>query len=359
MINGKLQLGLVGLGTWARNGHLPVYFGPKMKPILKVTALCSRNRDKASKWSKEFGVEKFYDNFDEMIAKESLDVVAICTPDSHHSHYVLTALKNNTHVIVEKPLATSTKECSNILGRAHKVNKKVILLFHKRHDPLWREARHRVLLGKYGPLQMGFATIQNPIYVPAGDYFQSNMAMLTDSNWFLGTHFYDLLGYITGLNATAVRAHKYFGKLASIGYDVADCMKADFLFENNASISICSGWNLPTDKPTLTKQAITLHFQDGELELDGTRRGFTEHSQNGYSYVNPYFMGNTLAGLQGYGAQFLEEAVLSLCDTNYVTSVEMPTGEEMWRASAMAEAAEQSAISGDLVEISPPPPISL
>lgn len=354
MINNRLQVGLVGLGTWARGGHLPVYTGPRMKKIMDLKALCSRDINKANSWAKEFGVQGAYTDIDEMLAKEALDVVVVCTPDSLHTSYIEKALNCKAHVIVEKPLATTINDCSTILNLALEVDRQVIVLFHKRADPLWLQARRQVLAGNYGPLQIGFASIFNPVFVPAGGYFQSKMTNYTNPNWFLGTHFYDLLCFITGIRPIHVRATQYYGRLQELGLDVIDSLKADFIFSDKSSISVCSGWNLPAEKPTLTKQSMHFHFQNGELELDGTQRGFTEYSANGVSYMNPYFLSETEAGLQGYGAQFLEDAMLTLYDSNHKPVAPLPSYEDLWYSTAMAEAAEVSADKEKTVQISTP-----
>lgn len=350
----KLRICLVGLGTWARNGHLPVYQGARMRQILDVVSLCSRNRKKASKWCAEWGTGRGYENFSKMLDQESPDVAVVCTPDSLHTEYVLKALDAGCHVVVEKPLATSTRECSQIMQKAEAMGREVIVLYHKRSDPLWAEARQRVLRKDYGRLQMGWALIENPLTVPTGSYFASDMAGMTDANWFLGTHFYDLIRYITGLNPKELRANSYYGKLKSMGHEIPDAMKIDMHLENNAAISFFLAWNLPQKSPALTKQCMTLHFEEGELELDGMRRGFTTLGPDGYAYANPYFMRQSPAGVAGYGAHFLEEVMLHLYDPEYIPSVEFPTLEDAWWATATAEAAEKSSYICDKVILKTP-----
>ena len=261
---------------------------------------------------------------------------------------------------VEKPLATSLEECQRIIEVAARVDRRVITLFHKRADPLWHEARQRIRSGQYGALQMGMASIQNPLQVPAGGYFQSPFADSSDPNWFLGTHFYDLVRYMTGLDPVSVSARAWRKVLPEKGVDTLDAVKADVLFagaeqQAPASVSFMLSWNLPDPSTALTKQAMQLHFEQGELDLDGTRRGFSEYAPGQYRDVNPYFMRQTGSGVAGYGSGFLEEAVLSLVDGGYVPSVPLPGLEDAWWASALAEAIGQSAREGQVVAVTPPP----
>jgi predicted dehydrogenase len=220
----------------------------------------------------------------------------------------------------------------------------VITLFHKRADPIWAEAAARIRGGRYGHLQFGTASIQNPSTIAHGDYFASDMGLRTGPNMFIGTHFYDLLRYVTGLDPVSVRAHRFEGGAA---------IKTDIQMTNGASVSISSSWNLPAISPTLTKQAMTLHFSEGEIEIDATRRGYIEHSATGYSYINPYFMRSTPVGPVGYGASFLEEAVLSIAGVA-IPSIQLPSIEDAWWATATAIAAQESSERDSSVEVRAP-----
>lgn len=354
------RLAVVGLGTWAEQGHLPVYLGPVLSPHVTVVALCSRDITKAQKWCDRFGIAGAFDDFTHMLVTARPDLVAITTPDSMHTHYVVAALEHGCDVLVEKPLATSLEDCERILEAAHKAGGKVVTLFHKRADPLWHEARQRILSGQYGALQMGVASIQNPLSVPAGGYFSSPLASSSDPNWFLGTHFYDLLRYMTGLNPLRVSASSYSKVLPEQGVDTLDAVKADIFFGDGgegpqASVSVMLSWNLPNPSTALTKQSMQLHFEHGELDLDGTRRGFSEYGQGQYRDVNPYFMQQTGSRLTGYGAGFLEEATLSLVMDGYQANTPMPGLKDAWWASALAQAVEESCVQHREVSVRQPP----
>lgn len=351
----RLRLAVVGLGSWARTGHLPVYGGARLRPHVEVVGLCSRSLRKAQSWAADIPSAEGFGDFETMLRRSAPDVVAVTTPDHLHTSFVLAALEAGCHVLVEKPLATSLTECRAILEAADQAERRVIVLYHKRADPLWAEAARRVGSGAYGALQMGWAAIQNPSTVPAGGYFKSDLASHTDPNWFLGSHFYDLLRFITGLDPEQVSARRYHGRLTHLGVSTADAFKADFVFTGGASLSVLTSWNLPASTPTLTKQTMLLHFVDGELELDGSRRGFLEEGPDRHAYVNPYFLRDTSAGPAGYGAGFLEEATLSLLDSGRETGLALPALEDAWWASAMAAAVAEASTSATIARIESPP----
>lgn len=350
----KLRLGLVGLGTWAKTGHLPIYKQKHIQSILHIEALCSRDLSKARKWASSYGVPNAYDDFEDMLQKSLVDVIAVCTPDHIHTQYVLSALDAGCHVLVEKPLALSTDDCQAIIDKCRQTGKQVIVLFHKRADALWAEAAALIQSGKLGSLQMGSVSIQNSLTVSAGSYFQSNMVENTTPNWFLGTHMYDLLRFMTNENPTEVKARQYDGELKSRGFNAPDAIKADVSFSGGGSISFFLSWNLPESTPTITRQEMTLHFQKGELQLDGSKRGFYAYTPENYQFKNPYFLRETNGRWLGYGAAYLEEAVHFLVNDDYQPATSLATAMDGYWASALAQAVEKSIDNNTSEKISPP-----
>jgi len=347
----RLRIALVGLGTWAKTGHLPLYQSPRFQPLVEVKALCSRSLEKARQWAKDFDIPTAYDKYEQLLNDEKLDAMAVCTPDHAHFDYIMAALDADLHVLVEKPMAMDLDECRAIVAKATEKQKKVITLFHKRADPMWAESGRRIRSGEFGTFRMGWAGIQNPVIVPNSDYFMSDLAAHSDPNWFLGTHFYDLLRYMTGLNPITVRAHRFKNRTPGQSSEYTDSIKADFIFENQSALSIFLSWNLSKNYPSLTKQDMRLHFDNGELDLDGTRRGFTQDSHEGYKYVNPYFMRSTAFGIVGYAADFLESAIISILDAEQPLPVDLPTLEDSWWPSSIACAVEISAENKEAVDI--------
>lgn len=346
----RAKLALVGLGTWARSGHLPVYLGRYLSSKIEVAALCSRDLQKAQRWANDFDVPHAYDDFDRMLATVAPDIVSVCTADPFHSEYVVKALESGCHLLVEKPLATSLSDCKKIEMAARTNKRMVLTLYHKRADPLWRDARQRIQSGVYGKLQAGLALIENPIRVPNGQYFSSNFTDYSNINWFLGTHFYDLIRFLTGLNPRSVLARSYYGSLLDKGHNTPDSFKVDMVLEGGASVSFLLAWNNPSG-PSLTKQNMCLHFEAGEVELDGTRRGFIEHGPNDYAYRNPYFLLNSGTDFSGYGATYLKAAVDVLLGESPIDDLIFSTVEDSAYATAIAEAVETSINSGREVSV--------
>jgi predicted dehydrogenase len=347
--NQKLRIALVGLGTWAKTCHLPFYQSPRFRHFVELKAICSRSRKKAEQWARDFKIPQAYNSYEQLLHAEDLDAMVVCTPDHAHFEYIMAALEAGLHVLVEKPMAMRLDQCMAINAKAKKTKRKVITLYHKRADPLWAEAARRIRSGEFGSFRMGWACIQNPVIVPNSDYFMSDLASHSDPNWFLGTHFYDLLRFMIGQNPIEVKAYRFTDQERPN----TDSIKADFNFKNGGVLSVFLSWNLSKHYPSLTKQDMRLHFEKGELDLDGTRRGFTQDAQGGYKYVNPYFMRPTGCGIAGYATDFIESAIISILEPDQDLPVDLPTIEDSWWASAMACAVEESIQNQIVVRVEP------
>ena len=103
----KLKIGVIGAGRWAKSAHLP---GFARSPLSDVVAICDLNHELAEQRAEEFSVDGVYTDIKEMLQKEDLDVVDICTraspedPDNHEK-LVFTALEAGKHCLCEKPVA--------------------------------------------------------------------------------------------------------------------------------------------------------------------------------------------------------------------------------------------------------------
>jgi len=142
-------MGVVGVGFWGRN-HLRV-----LKELgVRVSAVCDIDRDRAMKAAKEYGVEKVYTSLDEMLRKEDLSAVTICTPSITHSECAVKALESGLHVFVEKPLASSVDECLRIIDAMNSNNRIVMTGFIERFNPAVTKAMELLEAGEIGDVIM-------------------------------------------------------------------------------------------------------------------------------------------------------------------------------------------------------------
>jgi predicted dehydrogenase len=100
-------VGIVGMG-WVSGEYIKAFSN---EPRTKVTALCSRSRQKAAQRVSEYSLDATpYDDFEAMLGDPSVDVVAICTPDNQHAVQGIAAARAGKHVVIEKPAATTPED---------------------------------------------------------------------------------------------------------------------------------------------------------------------------------------------------------------------------------------------------------
>jgi predicted dehydrogenase len=138
-----------------------------------------------------------------------VDVVHVCTPNYLHFEQVKAALAGGKHVVCEKPLTVTSQESGELVQLVRHQNLVGAVNYNVRFYPLCHEARSRVQAGDLGEVRL--------IH---GHYLQDWLLYPTDWNWRLesgkggemravsdiGTHWFDLVVWITGLKITAVMA---------------------------------------------------------------------------------------------------------------------------------------------------------
>ena len=107
----RTRVGIIGAGAIVQVAHLPVL--RRMKN-LDLVAICDSDLPKARVVADRFKITDAFDDIEELLQYEELDVLLICTPNHLHESHVLAALSRGLHVLVEKPLATSADSVKRI-----------------------------------------------------------------------------------------------------------------------------------------------------------------------------------------------------------------------------------------------------
>ena len=110
------NLGIVGTG-WISNSFAE---GCICTDQYRLTAVCSREIERAEAFGKQFGASLFFTDVDEMAANSSVDVVYIASPNAMHYEQCLAVLRARKHVIVEKPAFSNNTQAKTAFELAHK-----------------------------------------------------------------------------------------------------------------------------------------------------------------------------------------------------------------------------------------------
>jgi phthalate 4,5-cis-dihydrodiol dehydrogenase len=114
------RLGIIGLGVAGRNA---ADAAGKLKPRIALTWVGDPDAGVRNSWSNTDGV-RVTDQAEDICAADDVDVVYVASPTALHVEHAELAASNGKHVMIEKPIATSTADCARIVevGRSHGVH---------------------------------------------------------------------------------------------------------------------------------------------------------------------------------------------------------------------------------------------
>lgn len=154
-------------------------------------------------------IDKGYDDYKEMIEKENLDAIHICTPNSTHYEIGMYAMKKGVHVLCEKPMAVTVEQAQEMTDFAEQNQIVNAINFQNRLYPMVNQMKNMIKDKDIGK-----------IYSVHGGYLQDWLLYDYDFNWRLlsekggkartvgdiGSHWLDIAEYITGLRVTELIA---------------------------------------------------------------------------------------------------------------------------------------------------------
>jgi UDP-N-acetylglucosamine 3-dehydrogenase len=144
------RVGVVGTGGWGKN-HVRV-----LNELQSLAAICDMNKERADQFSKNFHVPG-YPTLDEMMKKEKLDAVTICTPASTHFAMASKALAAGLNVFVEKPMTTTLKDGEQLIETAKNAKRALTVGFIERFNPPITDLKQMIAGGKMGePILLEF-----------------------------------------------------------------------------------------------------------------------------------------------------------------------------------------------------------
>ena len=201
----KIKAGVIGTG-FIGPAHIEA---ARRLGFVEVAALAEMDQATADAKAKQLSIAQAYGDYKKLLADPSIEVVHLCTPNTLHYPLAVEALKAGKHVFSEKPLAMNSKESAELVRLAKETGKINAVDFNYRFYPLNQETRQRVQSGEYG----------RPLVI-TGSYLQDWLLLATDYNWRIepeaggesravadvGSHWCDLLMYITGQKITRVYA---------------------------------------------------------------------------------------------------------------------------------------------------------
>ena len=152
----RLGWALLGIGTLTLGQVLPAFGQTKR---CRATALVSGHPDKAKQTAEAYGVDQSkgiytYDDFDRIAENKDVQVVYNCLPDHLHAEFTIRAAKAGKHVLVEKPMARSVKECEQMIAACREAKVKLMVAYRLRYEPFNRTAIEMLRKKELGEIKL-------------------------------------------------------------------------------------------------------------------------------------------------------------------------------------------------------------
>ena len=241
------RIGIIGCGKIAQVRHIPEYAA---NPQAQLYGFFDINQERAKTFSQKYH-GKAYASVEELLADPDIDAVSVCTANHVHAEISIAALNAGKHVLCEKPMAITLKDCEDIVEAA-KRNHRLLMIGHnqrlaKAHTTakqlidqgeIGRIITVRTTFGHSGPESWSVDSGQGIWFF---DKSRASMGVIAD----LGIHKTDLLQYLCASHNRKVTARLFtLDKQYSDGtpIDVDDNAICIYEMENGVIASMTASW---------------------------------------------------------------------------------------------------------------------
>ncbi|MFN8606483.1 MAG: Gfo/Idh/MocA family oxidoreductase [Vulcanimicrobiota bacterium] len=189
----KIKFALVGCGRIAER------HAQHISKVGELVAVCDVVAEAAQKMASAYNARAYY-SLEALLAQESdLDVASICTPNGLHARHSIQALGAGCHVLVEKPMAITSKDCGEMIKAAERANRRLFAIKQNRFNPpvaAVKEALDQGILGKVHSFQLSCFWNRNPDYY--ANSWKGTRELDGGTLFTQFSHFVDLLYWMLG-----------------------------------------------------------------------------------------------------------------------------------------------------------------
>lgn len=143
-----VRVAIVGLGFGAE--FIPIY---QAHPNAELAGICQRDDEARNRVGDQYGVERRYADFEELLADPGIDAVHLNTPIELHASQSIAALEAGKHVACTVPMAISIEDCERVVAAQRASGKRYMMMETAIYTREFLYARHLLESGRLGRLQ--------------------------------------------------------------------------------------------------------------------------------------------------------------------------------------------------------------
>jgi len=149
-----IRIGVIGTGGIFRELHLPYY---EMTKRAKIVAVADINERSAKEIAQRCGVKLWYTDYMDVIKREDVDAVDICTPPSSHRDIAVAAAQNGKHVLVEKPMCRTVREADEMITAADEAGVMLQVAYMIRFNPVYMKLKDLLEKKTFSDLHLAYS----------------------------------------------------------------------------------------------------------------------------------------------------------------------------------------------------------
>ena len=192
----KIRLAIVGCGRISKN-----HFGSIAKHAdnIELAAVCDTNAQVLKQHAEQYPVPA-YSSMEEMLKKEPIDLVALCTPSGIHAQQAELAAQYKVHVMTEKPMATRWQDGVRMVRACDEAHVRLFVVKQNRRNTTLQLLKRAVSEKRFGKIHMVHL---NVFWTRPQEYYDQGKWRGTwefDGGAFMNqaSHYVDLLDWLIG-----------------------------------------------------------------------------------------------------------------------------------------------------------------
>jgi len=143
----SIRIGLIGAG---RMGSVFAHTLAFNVPEADLVALADPDQKTCQDVAARFGIQDYYQDYQQLLARKDIQAVVIATPTSTHVEVVKMAAAAGKEIFCEKPLANTVQGCDEAVAAAQAARVRLMVGFMRRYDSAYVMAKKKIEAGEIG-----------------------------------------------------------------------------------------------------------------------------------------------------------------------------------------------------------------
>ncbi len=328
----KIQVGMIGF-----DGHYSEILDPLPRlPDVEVVAIADSDAGKladAARHPKLAAVRQYRD-YGEMLARESLDLVAVNNNNGERASAILACTEKKLHVIAEKPLAIVRADFENVRKSVTRNAVKLSMLLPMRFSPPYLALKRIVDSGEIGEVaQIGG---QKSYKVAGAPEWRKRRTTYGGTIPWVGIHMADLMLWTSGRDFKEVASFQARIGFPEIG-DAENSAACLFRMDNGGAATLRMDYLRPETAPS---------HGDDRLRLAGTKGIAEYYNDAGVTLVSARRKPEVIRDLPPEGSVFVD-----FLESVYLGKPPALTMAEIWRVNEIVLGAREAAEQGRILKL--------